>query len=334
MAAAITPEQVLRKLQSNWSQLASDQTHAGGVLKACSMTLVVTAPDQADAEDVQMILGALMHDHPSRALVIWRNNQVSDAGGSLDAREFAKCFKPFGRNEQICSEGIEVMIGTARMEEVARFILPLRVPDLPVVLWCRGALDQTYMYRTRFNPLYALAGKIIFDSYGVADAEAAIEFLRGQKAAGNRIADLHWTRLTGWREVLASMFDDAALRPEDVKSVKVGYTGADPATCARYYAAWIRSSLPGVPVSLVSEPRSPGSGQPSSNPGLHSVSLRLTNDELRISQSDSGLAVDGCSRSHQAPLPSTSVDALMREELRILGPDAVWDRVLATNLGS
>ena len=45
------------------------------------------------------------------------------------------------------------------------------------------------------------------------DAEAALEFLRVLRAQGRRVADLHWTRLTGWREVLAHLFDDRAMEP-------------------------------------------------------------------------------------------------------------------------
>ena len=41
-------------------------------------------------------------------------------------------------NQQICSEGIEMTADAANLGEVAQLLLPLIVPDLPVVLWCRG----------------------------------------------------------------------------------------------------------------------------------------------------------------------------------------------------
>ena len=44
---------------------------------------------------------------------------------------------------------------------------------------------------------------------------------------------------------------------------------------------------------------------------------------------ESCLRVQGRGRDYQTALPSASEEALMREELRILGEDAVWERALA-----
>jgi hypothetical protein len=41
--ATIDPEKILRELRELWAQLAKDQGSAGGVLRACSMTLIVVA---------------------------------------------------------------------------------------------------------------------------------------------------------------------------------------------------------------------------------------------------------------------------------------------------
>ena len=48
-AAGVHPEQILRQLRELWTTLAQDQAESGGVLRACAMTLVVTAGDSADA---------------------------------------------------------------------------------------------------------------------------------------------------------------------------------------------------------------------------------------------------------------------------------------------
>jgi len=72
----------------------------------------------------------LMHSHPSRAIVL-----RAVEGAELDARVFAECWMPFGRNQQICSEGIEMSADAANLGEVGRLLVPLLVPDLPVVLF-------------------------------------------------------------------------------------------------------------------------------------------------------------------------------------------------------
>jgi glucose-6-phosphate dehydrogenase assembly protein OpcA len=318
MSAPPKPEAILRELQQLWTQLAQDQAESGGVLKACAMTLVIAAQDEKDAARVRQILGVLMHHHPSRAIVVQSGEAGAHDLAPLDARVFAECWMPFGRNQQICSEGIEITAGAAGLEEAARFLVPLRVPDLPAVLWCRGA---EALAPGPLDALYPLADKIVFDSRKAADARAAVDFLRGLKAAGRRVADLHWARLTGWRETLAHLFDDGAMRPEEVKSVWVGFGGSTVTTCALYLAAWIRSALPGVPVENTVE---------QAVPGLSSITLRTAGCSLRLERAgDTCLHVEGCGRSYRTLLPAAGEEAVMREELSIHGPDPVWERVLS-----
>lgn len=316
---AVQPERILKDLQQLWAQMARDQAETGGVLRACAMTLVVAAEDAADGEHVRQTVGVLMHNHPSRAVIL----HSGSSGAALDARIFAECWKPFGKAQQICSEGIEITAGQNGFSEVAKFLVPLRVPDLPVVLWCRGAAA---LETGPLEPLFPLASKIIFDSSKASDADSALQFLRRLRARVGpacRVADLHWTRLTGWREVLAHLFDDGALQPGDVKTAQVICGGLSVTTSARYFAAWIRTALPAARVTIQSN----GSGD--GPPGLHSVSLSTTSDILTISSGgDSCLEVSGLGRHYRSQLPSASEEALMQEELGIVGPDPVYDRAL------
>jgi len=313
-SSAVQPERVLKDLQQLWAQMAKDQAEAGGVLRACAMTLVVAAENAADAEQVRQTVGVLMHNHPSRAVIL----RPEAKAAALDARIFAECWKPFGKAQQICSEGIEITEGPSGFAEVAKFLVPLRVPDLPVVLWCRGkaALDAGPL-----EPLFPLADKIIFDSGNVADADSALQFLRKLRGRGSRVADLHWTRLTGWREVVAHLFDDGALAPGDIKTGQVAFGGPLVTTCARYFAAWIRTALPAARVTMATMEGAPG---------LRSITLSTASDNLTITGgSDHYVEVSGCGRQYRSLLPSTSEEALMREELGILGPDLVYERALS-----
>ena len=212
------------------------------------------------------------------------------------------------------------------LTEVAKFLVPLRVPDLPVVLWCRGtrALTTSALEPGSFEALFPLADKIIFDSSKVADADSALQYLRRLRKSGRRVADLHWTRLTGWREVLAHLFDDGALAPDQVTTAQVTFGGPSVTTCARYVAAWIRSALPAARVTIESRGESPGT-----TIGLNSVKLSTSSDSLTVSRgSDQCVEVSGCGRHYRSMLPSISEEALMQEELSILGPDLVYERAL------
>jgi glucose-6-phosphate dehydrogenase assembly protein OpcA len=311
--ATLQPERILKDLHQLWAQMAQDQAESGGVLRACAMTLVVAAEDSSDADKIRQTVGVLMHNHPSRAVIV----RPGEDGAVLDARIFAECWKPFGKAQQICSEGIEITSLHSGLTEVAKFLVPLRVPDLPVVLWCRGtgALEPG-----RFEALFPLADKIIFDSSKVADADSALQYLRRLRKSGRRVADLHWTRLTGWREVLAHLFDDGALAPDQVTTAQVTFGGPSVTTCARYIAAWIRAALPATRVTIQSE---------ASAPGLQSVKLSTSSDSLTVARgSDQCVEVSGCGRHYRSMLPSISEEALMHEELSILGPDLVYERSL------
>jgi glucose-6-phosphate dehydrogenase assembly protein OpcA len=317
-SAPIRPDKILHDLNELWAQLDKDEAGSGGVLRACAMTLVVTASDDYDAENVRRTIGVLMHEHPSRAVIL----NAKD-GGDLDARVFAECWKPFGSNQQICSEGVEILSDASRLDEAAQFLVPLKVPDLPAVLWCRGAAA---FHLRSFDMLFPVADKIIFDTSTATRAAATLAFLRSLRARGFRVADLHWTRLTGWREILAHLMDDTALPAADIVAARLVHGGETPSTCTLYFAAWIEQAVPRARVTLVSE---------AGEPGLRSVTLSTAAGELSLTKGGSPASrqgwveVKGCGRHYRSALPPMDEESLMREELKFLGPDPVYDRVLA-----
>ena len=315
-APVIDPEKILRELRDLWAQLAKEQGGVGGVLRACSMTLIAVAEhdDKADAELARKTIGVLMHGHPSRAIVL-----TPREGGEFSGRVFAECWMPFGGQQQICSEGIEITADSEQTDEVARLLVPLIAPDLPVVLWCRG--PRAFLDRS-LDPLFPLANKIIFNTRAVRHASSAIEFLRRMRKDGRQVADLAWTRLTGWREAVAHLMDACpggwvAAAGGDVR---IEYGGGRPGTRTLYFARWIERALPGVNVTLI-----PIAG----GPGVHSVVFAGCSAETSIRLGDgSSLEVRTAERTYWAVLPPDSEESLMHEELSILGRDPVFDRVL------
>src|SRR5207248_1793735 len=112
------------------------------VLRACAMTLIVALRDDSDSVlHVGETIAALMHEHPSRAIVI---RVQPGTAGTLDARVLAQCWMPFGRRQQICCEQIELTCTLATLEDLPPVIRGLVVPDLPVVLYCpEESLSET-----------------------------------------------------------------------------------------------------------------------------------------------------------------------------------------------
>jgi glucose-6-phosphate dehydrogenase assembly protein OpcA len=312
MTAALNSEKILKELHAQWDDLDRQNEETGGVLRACSLTLMVTAADREDAAALRHTLGILVRDHPLRAIVL--RTQVESG---TEARVFSECWLPTGGGQSVCSEGVEIGADPGSLEETAPILLALRQADLPVVLCCRG--PGAFSLRA-YDALFPLADKIILDSSTVPGASAALGFLRSLRARGYRIADLHWTRLSGWREILAHLFDDEALNAGDVTAARVAYGGDSVSTCALYFAAWIGQALPEARVSLE---------HATGSRGLHAVTLSSSKGELSLTKAGpSTVEVNGPERHYRATLPPSSEEALLREELNILGPDPVYDQVL------
>ena len=310
MPAILEPEKILKDLRNLWSDLGRSAETSGGVLRACGMTLVVAAESDADCQDLRHTLGVLMHDHPARAIVL----QLNEKPG-LDANVFSQCWMPFGKHQQICAEGIEIKAGVTELSHVAQLLLPLIVSDLPAVLWCRGARVFT---ENAFTPLLPLVQKMIVDSTTAPDPKAAIAAIRELRKQGRLVADLAWTKLTGLRELMASLFDEGLAT--GIKSAQIFYGGDMPSPSSLYFAAWMERVLPDAHVEL----KLGGEGTRS----LRSIVLS-GEAEVTITRPDKAtLEVHAGGRVRRSKMVVFSEEVLMSEELSILGPDPVFDKVL------
>ena len=307
----IEPEKILKDLRNLWNDLGRNAETRGGVLRACGMTLVVAAESDADCQELRHTLGVLMHKHPARAIVL----QLNENPG-LDARVFSQCWMPFGKHQQICAEGIEITAGLTELNHVAQLLLPLIVSDLPAVLWCRGT---RVFSDDAFAPLVPLVQKIIVDSASAPDPHAAIARIRDLRTRGRLVADLAWTKLTSLRELMASLFDEGTAA--GIKSVQIFYGGDMPTPSSIYFAGWMERALPDAQVEL----KRGADGTRS----LRS-SVLSGDSEVTITRPDKAtLEVHAGGRVRRSTTLLLSEETLMSEELSILGPDPVFDKVLA-----
>lgn len=293
--ATIQPQQLLAELSDLWTRLAREQKGAAGLLRACCMTLLITSEDDADAERARRLVGTVMREHPSRAIVI-----EIKPGTTPQAHVFVECRKGAGGNDQICTEGIEVVTDAARLGEVARQMAPLVARDLPVMLWCRGA---SVFSSDLLAPLFPLAWKIIVDSCAAPNAAAAIGVV---KKFRGRIADLAWTRITGWREAVAHRVETGPVETAEIRSATIEYSGASAEACTRYLKRWMEGAAPHARVDL---------NQVEGETGVRGIVLFSANAEIRVSA--------GEARSSGA-----SDAELMAEELAITGADPVFEDLL------
>lgn len=319
------PEMILKALGQVWTSLGEEERHQGKptVLRACAMTLIVIAGEDDDqASSSTQTLTELMHSHPSRAIVL-RTDKNAESG--LAARVFAQCWKPFGKAQQICCEQIEVAASPDRWADVAPTLLGIIVPDLPVVVWSRQpAVSQRSGVSSdaAVDAIFSLASKIILDTENTPP-RAAFDNIRRWKTRGYILGDLEWTRLTVWRETIANVFDDDAMRAErgNIHAMDIGYTGEFPPVSALYLGGWLKRGLSGD----VTFTRDEGN-----TPGLSAGLTRVTLNSGRLSM-ELGRSSATCLRlrigdqEQQVSRGGSSLYELMQEELTVLGPDPVFD---------
>jgi glucose-6-phosphate dehydrogenase assembly protein OpcA len=329
LSATIQPETILRELSELWVSLGkeSEPGQASGVLRACAMTLIAVTEESDDPSDVWSVMAALMPEHPSRAIVI----RFRPSGErQLSSRVFSQCWMPFGQRRQICCEQIEITSSDASLPDLPAVILPLAVPDLPVILWCRGARSFSL---AEFPQLARIANKLVVDAAAFPDVSILARLDRLARG-GQLLADLAWTRLTRWREQVSQVFENKSYlaRLPGVAEVRISFGGAAPPASAYYLAAWLLDCLEkaGASARIQWEPK------PDRAPAeLAQLTLAVSAGGLRVSMEITGDQDRRCaevrvdSLVNRTVFPTDNDYTLLRQELSIPGRDPVYEKTLA-----
>ena len=313
---AVQAEQLLRELDEVWVSLGKQQEEAGGVLRACAITLIAVVDDAADIGET---LADIMHDNPSRAIVI----RLSDELRALSARAFAQCWMPFGRRQQICCEQVEISASSASFADVPSVLRGLLAPDLPVVLWVR---HPDSLKLPAMAAVMSMAHKVVVEPRGYDDWKWLMAEIARLNQAGVVIADLAWTRITRWRDLTARLFDNPERRAQlaQVDRLVIEHSSPEPGPAVRYLAAWIGNSLGRRLDTRFHQAGSTKVWQ------IQSVTLSGPEAEFSLRRTEHHVV-----QMHAAALESCTLfpllkeAELLREELAILGPDPVFQKVLA-----
>jgi glucose-6-phosphate dehydrogenase assembly protein OpcA len=242
--AVIDADRLRRRLDEIWTALGRDASAQDQeVMRACSLTLIAVVEAEHDPETVAQSLGELMRQHPSRTILV---RLVAGSALLLEAEVEARCWRPYGDHQQICSEQIVVRCSEATLAEVPGAILPLLVPDLPVVLFC----PSLRAWRSAaFGALAELAGRIIFDTFSAPQPLEALSDVQELRRLGRaQLSDLSWTRLSRWRALLAQVFENDLYRARlrNFSEAVVYYQGSNsrrvPPTCL-LLGGWLVSRL-------------------------------------------------------------------------------------------
>lgn len=314
-----TPEAIERQLAELRGAAAGQQ--AG--VRTHIVDLVAYADDSAVATELATAIAGLRHSRPSRALVA-----CGDADADAVTATPSVYCSPMqvGGHAIVCSEVVR-LDGPATGDALASMAASLLLPDLPVFLLWTAPADFD---RVVFKALRALATRLVTDS---TRFPATLDAL-GAVVAQDRevVTDLAWTKITGWREVIASIFDDPDHRGAlgRLEHVAIHYIRGSDAQ-ARLLGGWLVAST-GCDAVVTTRPVERADMRAGS---LTHVQLDAAGRRYTVDRPQEGMAViDAPGRAtRRVALRVPPFEVLIGEELEFLTNDHAFLAALSAASG-
>ena len=276
------------------SEFVKARRRAGSPAMGMVMTLVFVV-DEENAEDAMRAARTSSREHPARVLGIILG----------DGRGAARVDAQVGIGSGWTGETAMIRLRGEVTKHPESVVTPLLLPDSPVVVWWPARAPE----EPAEDPLGRLARRRVTDAASVprGRAQAMLTQCRSY-APGN--TDLAWTRITGWRALLAAALDQ---RPGKVTAAEV--TGERISPSADLLSAWLSERLRVDVARKVSE-----------GPGITRVVLDTRDGPIMVTRHDGKLATLTVPGEPDRPmaLPRRDTAELLAEELRHLDEDQVY----------
>ena len=271
---------------------------AGSPAMGMVMTLVIVCHEE-DTEEAIRIAQEAAREHPSRLLAVVMG---STRGSSEISAEIRAGSGTYGEMALIRLSG-----------EVAKHaesvVLPLLLPDSPVVVWWPSAAPSD----PAEDPIGRLATRRITDAAEVRTGRTRAMLIQcASYAPGN--TDLAWTRITGWRALLAAAMDQI-----HGKVTAIDITSERISPSAELLGGWLAARL-----------KAPVTRHRSDGPGITEVRLATRGGDVRILREDGRSAVLSVPGQPDRPvaLRRRPIPELLSEELRRLDPDEIYEETV------
>ncbi|PZG44522.1 oxidoreductase [Spongiactinospora gelatinilytica] len=282
---------------TNASKISSQLTmlrHQMGAPAVGMVLTLVAICDESNQYDAVRAATDAAREHPSRIVVVIARSREEPI--RLDAE--------LRIGESAPGETILLRLYGDLTRHAESVVSPLLLPDTPVVAWWPGECPQV----PAKDPIGLLAQRRITDARASADSVKAIMSRSRGYVPGD--TDLAWTRITPWRSLLATAFD------QPVGTVESGVVEGSPGhASAPLLAAWLSERLD-APIEIAE----------SEGPGLTSVRLATSAGDVSVTRSDSRLAtlVRPGQPDRRVALARRPTSELLAEELRRLDPDDLY----------
>ncbi len=212
--------------------------------RSCVMTLVVVAgsdPDERLAEATCEMIGA---EHPAQSIIVRERHGIRT--GKIEAWIRAEVQRP----EVACARECEIVtlhVRGAAGEHLAALVDPLLVSGVPTYLWWTGTPS---FGKPELEDALRVCDALIVDSARFVEpyhAFRGFSRLMGNVHQRLGMADLQWSRLRPWREMVAQFFSPADRRPflDGITEVGIDYAGEGRGNriAAALATGWMASAL-------------------------------------------------------------------------------------------
>jgi len=289
---------MIELLDTNSSGIAAEfvrgRTRAGSPAMGMVMTLVIVVEEDL-AEQAMKAAQKAAHEHPARVLGVI----IGDGRGHPEINA------QVGTGAGWSGETALIRLRGEVTKHPESVVLPLLLPDSPVACWWPADPPHD----PAADPLGALGTRRITDAASAPSGKAKAMLTQCTSySPGN--TDLAWTRITGWRALLAAALDQ---HPGKVENASVTAERISPS--ADLLSAWLGDRL-----------RCHVERHNSAGPGITRVVLTTAQGDVTISRTDGRLATLCSPGEPDRPvaLKRRDLDELLSEELRRLDPDDVY----------
>ncbi|MFD7905736.1 glucose-6-phosphate dehydrogenase assembly protein OpcA [Kitasatospora sp. NPDC059722] len=279
---------------------------AGGSTAAGMVLTLVIVTDEGSAYDALKAANDASREHPSRTLAV-----IKRAGRSPRARAETRLDAEILVGSDAGSgETVILRMHGELAAHAQSVVLPLLLPDAPVVVWWP---DNAPLHPAQ-DPLGSIAQRRITDAVTAESPVGQLAQRAQSYTPGD--TDLAWTRITGWRSMLAAALDQ---RPSQIVSAVVEGESYNPSV--ELLGLWLHNRLH-VPVERVV----------TGGPGITAVHLRTKDGDITLDRPDGlmgTLSMPG-SPDRQVALKRRETSELIAEELRRLDPDDIYSTAVRT----
>ena len=210
----------------------------------CVMTLVAVASSEAEERRAQRVCRLIAAQHPAQLIVV--RDQPELRGGKIEATISTDVQRPESA-DAIQSELVTLRVRGAAGDHLAALVDPLLVSGVQTFLWWVGTPP---FGKPELAEALRICDALVVDSARFDAPYRSFMGLAEQALGGHHrlgVADLQWSRLRPWREMIAQFFTPDARRPfiNGISEIGIEYSGEGRGNriAAALLTGWMASTL-------------------------------------------------------------------------------------------